>query len=415
MWLLKPFRDDVSRRFMVLGGSHVLGAALGFLVTVIAVRALGDAGFSSVAIAVSLQGYAFAFVSFGLDFHAIPNVARNHGQMARYLATTTLAKLSFSVPIMILLLVIAYSGVFDRATSLAIAVVSPSLLFFALFPLWTCIAVERTGIVAAVLLGGQVVQTVFAIVAFALDAPGWGFVLAKVGSDIAMAVVALAYALKLAGPLEFREAARDMRSLLRSATPIGISQIVRSTVISLDIAVLGLFVVASEVGQYAVAFRIYMFITTLGSRYFMIVLPIFSRQISAGAEALRAELHKSLWRSLPAFGLGLAAIGILAEYILGLLFGAEFAAIAPEMRILLAASLVNFMHLTYRQILLAASALKEDLTSYALGALVKVTALVLLSYGYGVFGAALAVLLGDIAILVLQRRAAQKVMAGKQG
>lgn len=405
------FGETVYGKFVVLGGSHVLGSALGFLAVVIAVRALGDSGFAAVAIGLSLQGYAFSVVSFGTELYAVPLTARSPEQLNRMLAVTTLIRLFLAVPAFLILVGLALTGVFGHEASLVIAWISVSVFFVALFPLWTATALEKAGVLAAVLFGGQVVIFALTLIASSAGAPPWGFALPKVIADVAMAIVAFSWAYRRSGALDLSEAMRSVVKEVRLIAPLGFAQLSRSAMITLDIAILGLFAVASDVGKFAVAFRIYLFIFTMASRYFAIILPLFSRRIQTGNDDLKRELRASFVRTVPVYVLGVIIVLLFAEQLLGFVFGPEFVGAALALKILTIAVTVNFLQQTYRQVLLAAGAHRVDLRNNTVAVAVKLLSMFGLSYTFGMSGAAVAMLIGDLTLFSLQKHAAGEVLS----
>ena len=410
MAILSRLGNTVSGKFILVGGGHVLGAMLGFLATVIMVRALGDSGFAPVAIALSIQGYAFSIVSFGTELYAAPQLTRNPDRLGSLLALTTMLRLIMAVPATAILIGLGLTGVFGPVASLAIFCISTSTFFFALFPLWTAMALERPGFLSAVLFGGQVVILGITLVADAMDAAPWAFVLPKVISDLVMAIAAFYWARHRSGPLNLTAGARGALKEFRLIAPLGFSQLLRSALVTLDVAILGLFAAAPEVGKYAVAFRIYLFIFSIGSRYFVIILPIFSRQVGAGAGLLQREVRLSLIRSVPVYLLGLTVTIIYAPALLELVFGPGFADVAPVLRILTVAVTINFIHQTYRQVLLAAGAHKVDFQNNVVAVVIKLSSILVLAPAFGMTGAAIAMVLGDLTLLFLQKRSAEKIL-----
>lgn len=411
MNVIARFGETVSGKFVVLGGSHVLGSVLGFLAIVIAVRALGDSGFAAVAIGLSLQGYAFSVVSFGTELYAVPLTARSPEKLNRMLAVTTLLRLILAVPAFLILVVLALIGVFGPEASIVIAWTSVSVFFFALFPLWTATALEKAGVLAAVLFGGQVVIFALTLIASFVGAPPWGFVIPKVISDLAMAIVAFSWAYRRSGALDLSEAMRSVMKEVRLIAPLGFAQLSRSAMITLDIAILGLFAVASDVGKFAVAFRIYLFIFTMASRYFAIMLPLFSRRIQTGTDDLKREVRASFVRTVPIYLLGIVIVLMFAGQLLELVFGSEFAGAALTLKILTIAVTVNFLQQTYRQVLLAAGAHRVDLRNNTVAVAVKLVSIFGLSYAFGMSGAAVAMLIGDLTLYMLQKQAAGEVLS----
>ena len=402
---------SISARFILLGGSHILGAVLGFLATLIAVRALGDSGYGAVAIGLSLQTYAFVLVSFGTELHAVQQTARAPETLNRVLARTTLLRLALSVPTFLLLVGLALSGIWGPEESLVIGCFSISVFFQAMYPLWAPQALERVGLVAVLTLFGHVVILGLTAIVAGLEAGPWAFAAAKVVSDLLLAIVTFLWTRRKARAEQWRPRLQDVIAEAREVMPLAVAQLLRSAMILFDIVVLSLFVTAAAVGQFAVAFRIYLFILSIGSIYFVIVLPIFAKRMNEGLTALRQELRASLIRTIPVTLVGIAAVLVIAEPLLARLFGAEFVTAAPALKILMIAIAANYLHRTYRQVLLVTDSRRVDLRDTVTAVILKFAAMLLLVPMYGMFGAAVAAVFGELVLLFVQRRAALRVLA----
>ena len=402
----------VALRFMTLGGSHFLGGIIGFVATLVSARALGDSGYGAVAVALALQAYALAVVSFGTDIYAVPRVSSDHDEAGPLLAMTTLLGLILTLPVALIMVGLAVSGAFDAATSLAIGVMSISVLFFAFTPFWVPKALEEVGIVAAATIGSQVATMALILGAAFFELPPWAYVAAKVISDLGLAVFLFGWARRRAGSLNILQAWPRLKSEFTRILPLGWSQLIRSAMLTLDVAILGLFAAAPEVGQYAVAYRIYIFALAIANRYFVVLLPLLSRSFKSGLEDARKELRTSLVRTIPLLAISLIIAVFLSRPLLHYAFGEDFADAAPALLILAFSACLGFVGQSYRMVLIAAAGLPQDLRNGAMAATVKMVAIFALSWWLGMLGAALAMLAGDLTALILQRRSALRILDG---
>jgi O-antigen/teichoic acid export membrane protein len=403
--------DSVLGRYALLGGSHTAGAFLGFLATIVTVRALGDTGYGYLAVGLAIQSYVFVLVSFGTELYGVQQIAREPETLARQLPGITLARLTLAAPVSLGLLGLALSGIWAADTSLVIGVFSVSAFFHAAYPLWAPQALERVGVVAAAGVAGHAGHLLLVSLVAWADGPVWGYAAAKVASDLLLAITILHWTRKRAPEVSWRYSFREVAALCRTTAPLAGAQIGRAVAIGLDIVILSLFVAPAVVGQYAIVFRIYTFLLSLATSYFVIVLPIFSRRMREGLTRLRSELRASLLRTAPMIVLGLGALLVLAEPILARLFGAEFAAATPALQVLALSLAANFLHRTYRMVLLAAGRRREDFYNSMTAMLIKMAAIFTLIPMFGMLGAAWGAVLGDLALLGLQGRVALRILA----
>jgi O-antigen/teichoic acid export membrane protein len=99
----------------------------------------------------------------------------------------------------------------------------------------------------------------------------------------------------------------------------------------LDLLVLPAFVAAAGVGLYSIAANVSLIVSTLANSLAGIVLPAATRRGTAGPRTVIASLQAALAVAL----LLAAGIFLLARPALGLVYGGEFEAAAPALRVLL--------------------------------------------------------------------------------
>ncbi len=155
--------------------------------------------------------------------------------------------------------------------------------------------------------------------------------------------------------------------------------------------------------------RSFKLLLGFAASYFIILLPRISERAHDGG-AMAAELRDSFRRILPTAVIAMALLAALAGPLLRILFGAEFGGAALSLRILALALLVNVSLRHYRQVLLARGLQRLDLRSSIIGGIVHVGAKLALIPAMGIAGAAVGTLIGELALFVLQRRAALRTI-----
>lgn len=186
--------------------------------------------------------------------------------------------------------------------------------------------------------------------------------------------------------------------MARAAAPIAGSQMVRSLALGSDLVILALLVDREALGHYSASYRFFMVLLSLGTAYFVILLPRISERARSAGDEMAVEHRRSLWRLIPAAAAGALVLGLIAEPLLTLLFDPSFVAAAPALRLLAAAFVANLVGRHYRQILLARH--RQDLdfrwTVVAVG--VHLGAKWLFGITWGITGAAAGTLLGELVL-----------------
>lgn len=396
----------IRTRFIVLSASHAGGVLCGFFSTLIMVRTLGAEGYGYVAIAIAVLTYGLVLTNFGADLYAVQSTASKRSKLARNFTAVATVRAALSIPVFALIVFLVISGVWEPEAQLAVMLFSLSIFVNILYPLWAPQALERIDVVAICNFIVQGLNLIFVIAAAFTSAGIVGYALAKVGSDLIVAIGLFVWTRSHIGGRVRKISFRQLRLFLWNAAPIGASQLLRSIALGSDIIILSFYITGAMVGLYAVSFRIFTLLLSISSVYFVIVLPIFSRRSKQGSASLHKTLQNLLHLPLPLVIFGAIVIAVIARPVIGLLFGAEFAAGAPVLQILLIAVVANFINRSYRQVLLATGKRAEDLTATIAGTAVNLTAKLVLIPLIGFLGAAVGTALGEVTLAILQRRSA---------
>lgn len=417
-----PRGGSVWARFAVLGASNLLVAGLGFAATLVTARAFGAEGLGLVSLALSIQGFGGVLTLFGTDLLAIRAVAAHPAALRPMMRAATRLRLALSL--------LAYPGVLAAAwlvpafrdAAPLVAVAGLSSFAVALSVEWAPQALRRTGVTALANLALQAINLA-ALAAVALGGgPLWGVLAAKVTADLLVALGYRVWAARLPDPLPDpgggapggpppAEASGPLAAA-RAAWPICATQLVRTLALSSDLLLLSAFVGAAALGHYAAAFRLFYVMMSVANAYFVVMMPRIFAAAARPHPALAGELRASLRRTLPLAALGVVLLALASPLVMGLMFGAGFREAAPALALLGAATAVSLVGRHYRQVLLARRRQVDDLRNSAAGAAVHLLAKLALIPLLGITGAALGTLLGESAILLIQRRAAARELEG---
>lgn len=243
---------------------------------------------------------------------------------------------------------------------------------------------------AGVLTGGTAL-------ALALDAPEAALPLVAVAAGIAYGALGLV----LAGRLVPLRAAslRTGRATIRQAAGIGVSNALGTLNARIGLAVLAAFAGAAEVGLFTAGYRFFEFGVAVAITLAAPLVPVFGR--AAGAGTLLAQTRLALRLVLTVAGPGVVAAWVLAEPVIRLLFGPDYAASVPVLRLaaLMATAMIAATLLFSALIALGRTGFAAPFS--ATGCAVNALACLVLVPRAGATGAALAALAAEVAMLAV--------------
>lgn len=397
---------SVGIRFAILSSANLGAAALGFVITLFVARSFGPAGLGMSTLALSVAGFGLTATIFGTDLHAVRTAAALPELMAHHVKVVTalrlmLAGFSYAMLILVGMLTPAFRDIVPL-----IALFGLSVFTVPIGPEWVPQALHRTGVTALANLSLQIVYLAFLLIGWFLHASLLSVAAAKIGADLVVAIGFRRWVGRTMRPDSDRLRWNELVALAKSSWPICGTQILRTFALSSDLILLGVFLTRADLGHYSAASKLFYVMMAFATAYFVILLPRFAESAVRPDPALSDELRASLRRTVPIALAGLAILTLLARPILVLMFGATFGVAAPSLAILGAATVISLASRHYRQVLLARGLQMHDLKFNVVGAITHIGAKLALIPTCGIVGAAIGTLIGEVAILWLQRRAA---------
>ena len=382
----------IGRNVSALVGAQAITKAISLLVSIVLVRWLGVAELGRYAYVLAFCFPFGALADFGLATLAIRDASRATAQAPRVIAAARRASLALataSAAAMVgLALLLGHEPALVGAiglgglASIVSALTMPSLVVLTARERMDRLALYR---VVAALLSSAVTVGVLA---------AGGGVVALVGGALATGVVMWRVARALAGDVGARAipagAAGDM---LHRAVPFGLLMAGFALYYRIDMVMLEWLAAPGELGRYAAAYRFLDAVIALAASLGGPLFPrLSSVAITAPAEARR--LLEAGWRPLLALGLPIT-IGtiVVADDLVGVLFGQEFAGAGGLLRLLILGTLPLFWVNVASHALVAADRVWTLVGVYALSAFVNVVANVVLVPRWGAAGAAVATVL----------------------
>lgn len=405
---------NVIARFAIQGTAHLGSAVCGFATTLVMVRALGVDGFGAAALGLSVLSYAIVFSNFGAELHATQVTAHDPAALGRNLTIVMAVRAALAIPVLLVILGLCLSQIWEPGASLAVALFSLSVIVNIGYPLWAAQALERAPAIAACTFGGQLLNLVFVLVAAFLHAGVLAYAIAKIGSDLIVAVGLSAW-FRIRLKTRWQPVAwSQIRQFFRDSAPLGVSQVLRSLALGSDLLMLSFFVSQTMVGLYAVPFRIFGLILSLSSVYSVVVLPEFVRSARDGS-TLGATLTRLVKIPFLLFVLALGVAGLIAQPMLAVLFGVAFEPGSPMLQILFVAAAANFASRGYRLVIVANCRRVDDMKSTLVATTVSLLTKLAFILKFGIIGAAIGTTVGEVTLLILQRRMANRTMKSIDG
>ncbi len=364
---------------------------------------LGQASYAPVEVACAAMMFATLVVEMGFPLLGAREVARDPCAAAALVPKVVATQLGAALLLVASAFVASAVGWLDADLARLLPVYSLSLLALPFLLPWVFQGLGRMGWVAA---PGVLRQTLFLLVTVLLvGGPGdlarlpW----AEVGAVAAAAVVAQIGYRRFGQRLAIAPRAAFEKELVRAAVPMGISQLLWVLRMYLPTLLLWRLVARESVANYGIAHRVMMVMQALLTMYFTNLYPALSRAVRGPPAALRKLLLQSL---LIAAGGTLAvalAIAAKAEGLLLQVFRSSYANAESAECLKLLALVIPVLAFRghARMTLLSMGRARIELLCSVAGTLLLALLIPWWTHQRGVGGAALALLVAEVAGTVL--------------
>jgi O-antigen/teichoic acid export membrane protein len=393
-----------SARILVNSGFRAIADIGGKLATaalfIVLARTVGAADYG-------VWTFAFSFAilltipgSIGQDIVLTREVARDHDRLDDYFADAMVSRVVLTFPVLVIALITASVADMSAQTRLVVLLLGVGCILDGLLHLVFAVfqAFERLGAVPVILMTQRWGTTLGALLALAL---GQG-VAVVAGIYAACAAVALVLGLVLINRLLVRPRFRFSRwawaRLMRQAVPIGIASVAFYVLLRIDTAMLALFQPAADVGMYGAAYRLLETTMFVSWSVNAAVLPVLSR-LSPTSEPTVGFVYGRALKLVLALTLPVAVGAfVLADPLIELLYGAEYAPAATALRLLVPAIVLYPVSMLSSSLLYAQG--RSKIVAYAyLGVLAENVALnLVLLPAHSFRGAALGTSISEVLV-----------------
>ena len=335
----------IAKNTGVLLISQIASYIIGFFFIVYTARYLGAEGFGILSFALAFTGIFGVFSDLGLSTLTVREVARDKSLASKYLGNIAVMKIILVVITFVLIaLTINLLGYPEQTikvvylVALSVIFASFSQMFYSIFQAYEKMeyqsvgqilssALMLTGALFAIFRGLNVVG--FASIYFLVSALvlGYGF------------VVCVWKFVLLKTEIDFS----FWKSTINKALPFGLSSIFVIIYFYIDTVMLSLMKGDAVVGWYSASYRLVYILLFIPSAYFSSVYPIMSRFYKTSEGSLKFGYeHSFRYMMIMVFPIGIG-VTLLADKIILLIYGSEFAPSIIALQILIWAVFCSYM------------------------------------------------------------------------
>jgi O-antigen/teichoic acid export membrane protein len=385
--------------------ARVLNLALGVVVTLVLVRALGSRGFGAWSSIFAIGQIAGSFGDLGLNQIAVNRAAASPAREPRWLGALVSLRLVLAVPITLI-------------SAVAILLIAPGheakvagilLTLLTIIGVPTCLTVVfqlrvRNDIPMGIMTVNSLMWTGAALLVAGTSSTLLAFSGAFFVTSAITSMLTVAVALRLAR-VQLRGARTLWRPLLRVGIGLGIAGVLVTSYVRLDQILVLEFAGSREAGLYGAAYRLLDQIQFIPMSVMTTLFPLIAAAHAVNVSRAR-ELLQTAGEYLAMASLPILAFTIVASAdIVAFLFGAQFRDAAPAVPILAGAFVsISFGYLAGNMVVVLE--LQRRFARYAGIALVLNAALnVVLIPEFGFIAAAWITLLTEVTVMSLSMRA----------
>ncbi len=403
---------SLLKNFLSLVGAEAFTKLITFAAFAYLARLLGAASFGYIEWSAAVLMCASLIVDQGFSSYGAREIAKNPSETGRLTAEVVTARFLMAAIGYLAITLFAFWFVGDETIRRLLLIYGLSLWALPLLLQWVFQGHDRMNLVA---LTQIIRQTIFVGIVFAFVKSANDLLLVGVAETVAVATAAIfsvwLYRRYLTPQTPFW---RPMFSskLFREGAPIGLSQMFWTVKMFGATLILGLVATAEDTGYFAGAMRILIALHTFVWLYHFNLLPSLSRAWVAGREKFAGIIGNSMRIVLPA-GIAVGVVWVLlAPFVMRTVYGQDFSSGGGALQWMAGACVAAAISGHFRFGLIAAGFQSLEMLTSAIGAVV---AAVLIPVGYfqaGTSGAAAALCVAEIVVLLVSWLIAKRVLFG---
>lgn len=399
---------SIAKNTIIQVTGRLLSTAAGLVVLAVMTRSLGEENFGKYATITAFLQFAATIIDFGLTLTAnrllgeSPSKEEDGKIMGNIMAIRIVtAVVALGIAPLIAILFLPYPRDVDEGIAISALSFLAIALTQTLVPIFQKhLRLERTAIADLI---GRAVLMIGVVVAASLHAPLMAYLIIIVGASIATYVTTRAFAKRLT-PYHLHFDRTVWTRIFTTSWPIAISIFFNLIYLRTDVLLLSIFRShdLSEVGYYGAAYRVLDILTGISTAFMGIMLPLLtSAWVGKRPEEFRTLTQKS-FNVFALLGVPTVAIGVLlGRPIMRLVAGAQFEHAGDILSVLILAMACVYFSTLFGHLIVVIDKQRRMIFGYATGAVIGLTAYLILIPRYGVWGGAWATVGTELIVLCI--------------
>lgn len=393
--------------------SQIIGKAVSgatsFLTSIILARSLGVNGYGDFTKVTTYVSFFYLFCDFGLNASYLQLSARDKTQTFRHSLFTFRVLLGMFLMFLttLLLIILPNNGSqgYSDIVKIGIILFIPSIFFQSLITTANVFFQEHMRYdfaTYALIIGSFTSLAAVWFVSYILPTSSllYGFIGANILGIGVTATSAVILSKKITGTLSFSWHPKEMKELLLTALPLGLTLVFNVVYFHADSAILAISRPTREVGVYGLAYKFFEFTLVIPTFFMNASLPLLiEAHIKNNSKLFAIRIKKSLL-ALLGLSLGITCLGYFAAPYLQLI-RLEFSASAKPLQILLLGLPFFYVSNVSMWVLVVKKLHKPLLYIYGISMIINILANVLCIPTYGYMAAAWITIVSEFLVVVI--------------
>lgn len=376
---------------------------LGVIGLSIMTRYLGTDGFGQYTIIVAFLQFFAIMADMGLMLITVQMLSEPNANEQKILSNIFTLRIFTSLAFLSLAPLVVLFFPYSSTIKIGISIFTFSFFLLSLIQVLTGLFQKRLKIIEVTVADilGKATMIIFILIAVYLDLGLFGVMIAGIIGNI-FNVIYLLFATSKLLTIKLSFDFDVWKTIFTKSWPIAVSIAFNLVYLKTDTIILSLYHSQSDVGIYGASFRFLEILIMIPTMFMGLVLPILSNY---WAQKNMVEFKKMLQTAFNVMVIAaipmVAGTWILAEKIIVLISGKDFASAAPVLKIIVLASAIVFIGTLYGHTIVAINKQKKMIWAYALTAVTSLIAYFVFIPKFSYFGAAWATVFAESLIAII--------------
>lgn len=365
-------------------------------------RYLGQDGFGMYATALAFLGFFGAIGDWGLYQAATREISRPSSNEKKTLANAMGIRISVSLAIIIFAPIITYLFPYPIELKLGIILVAFSYVFSSAYQLLIGLFQKRLMLnrVTVSELIGKIIQVGLIILGVRMD---WGFyfIIGTLFANMAVNFLVIFFLSRRFIKFNLEFDFDYWKKFLRQSLPIGLSTMVIFVYFKADTILLSLFQPQDQVGIYSAAYKVIENLSFFPAMIVGLTMPMFSYHLESNRNYFKKIANKNFKIFMILVIPLLVGTWFLADAIIAIIAGPEFAPSAKVLRIIIFALAFIFFGNLFNSILIAGGFQRQLLYALCFCALFNISTNLIFIPKYSYFSTAFVSVFTEMLVVIL--------------